>query len=753
MSSSKLSQLFNVAALEEELNAAFSPSSSYSLLAQEVDGATQLKQPAVNYGTAGFRGLSSLLPPLAYRVMFVLLARGMCLRSAAATSSSSAHHDVGINPLSVGNLGLCITASHNPSKDNGFKMVDGDGGMLNVSWEGPATKVANEANVESFLALLEGLVEKSVVGSVSVADAFTSGPVVVQVARDTRPSGIDITKAVEAAVVVINKCSMSVDGAPLIRVVDHGVMTTPALHNLVFWHRWTGGSNPHFNAVAEKCFSAVDRAALTSATFTSGQGLSIYSSSLSTSFAELTDILPKTVVSPASTAPPATASIKKHVVVDCSNGVGASVMKTLLKSDNYISGGGGGSSLCSQFHWHLLKDDVADASMLNEKCGADYVQKTQVPISDFHDSLVQIVTSELNDATSPSSTVFSGVRQLLSTSTTTSQEFQAELEAALSGLISFYAFDGDADRIVAFAPVFNPTVFSDLFSKVVSTSGTDLVGVLTALLSVEAGALYFSLIDGNRLSVLFACLVGELGVTAAIKGATAPLVVGTVQTAYTNGASSLYAEKVLNLTVKSAATGVKHLHPVAEQMGVGLYFEANGHGTMLLSTELLDNIATITASSSSSSTSLVIALQWIRMLLSQSCGDAIAGLLASELTYYALSHSKGCIWSARTLLALYKDMPSITDKVVVPDPSIIKNTADERRVTSPSILQDKIDAIVSTMKEEDPQRAPSYRSFVRPSGTEPIVRIYSEAPTVDLNKRLYGLVAEAVLLVCGGGKL
>jgi phosphoacetylglucosamine mutase len=35
------------------------------------------------------------------------------------------------------------------------------------------------------------------------------------------------------------------------------------------------------------------------------------------------------------------------------------------------------------------------------------------------------------------------------------------------------------------------------------------------------------------------------------------------------------------------ATGVKHLHPAAEAFDVGVYFEANGHGTALFSDDAL----------------------------------------------------------------------------------------------------------------------------------------------------------------------
>jgi phosphomannomutase len=58
--------------------------------------------------------------------------------------------------------------------------------------------------------------------------------------------------------------------------------------------------------------------------------------------------------------------------------------------------------------------------------------------------------------------------------------------------------------------------------------------------------------------------------------------VGIVQTAYANGASTQHIRQSLGACeVACTATGVKHLHAAAAAFDVGIYFEANGHGTVL----------------------------------------------------------------------------------------------------------------------------------------------------------------------------
>lgn len=61
-------------------------------------------------------------------------------------------------------------------------------------------------------------------------------------------------------------------------------------------------------------------------------------------------------------------------------------------------------------------------------------------------------------------------------------------------------------------------------------------------------------------------------------------------------------------------------------------------------------------------------------------------------------------------------------KAVVKDRTKFKVIWDESRLTEPIELQDKIDELVSSTNEG--------KAFVRPSGTEDILRLYSEAATM-----------------------
>ncbi|KAF8457813.1 hypothetical protein BGX38DRAFT_1139284 [Terfezia claveryi] len=241
----------------------------------------------------------------------------------------------------------------------------------------------------------------------------------------------------------------------------------------------------------------------------------------------------------------------------------------------------------------------------------------------------------------------------------------------------YASFDGDADRLMYFYIDFDNT---------------------------------FHMLDGDKIATLAASFIGDLARASGLNG----LRIGVVQTAYANGASTAYIQKSLQLPTICTPTGVKHLHHAALKYDCGVYFEANGHGTVLFSPACLSTIASHEAQSPAQKTALD-SLQALTDLINQTVGDALSDLLMVEVI---LAH-KG--WSPKEWDSTYTDLPNRLVRVEVNDRTIFQTTDAERKLVSPEGLQDRIDALVGKYKLG--------RAFARASGTENAVRVYSESQT------------------------
>lgn len=236
----------------------------------------------------------------------------------------------------------------------------------------------------------------------------------------------------------------------------------------------------------------------------------------------------------------------------------------------------------------------------------------------------------------------------------------------------------------------------------------------------------FHLLDGDRIATLGAAFLADM---TRVAGIDSKLKIGIVQTAYANGASTEYVEKVLKLPVTVTATGVKHLHHAAARYDIGVYFEANGHGTVLFS----DNATKIIRESEPKSPGQKHALDSLRAcidLINQAVGDAISDMLFAEVV---LAHKS---WTPENWRNTYIDLPNRLVRVEVADRSIFKATDAERKLESPKGAQEEIDKLCNMYVKG--------RAFARASGTEDAVRVYAEAHSKIESEKLASQVTEVI---------
>ncbi len=237
----------------------------------------------------------------------------------------------------------------------------------------------------------------------------------------------------------------------------------------------------------------------------------------------------------------------------------------------------------------------------------------------------------------------------------------------------FASLDGDADRLVYF-------YFESLANE-------------------------FKMLDGDRIAVLFAFYLRKLVKEA---GLEKELKFGVVQTAYANGASTTFLRSQ-GISTSFACTGVKNLHHEAvANYDIGIYFEANGHGTVLFSQKargLIDKLG-----------GKGLKLAQVMKLINHCVGDALSDALLVEAILVEEQLSLAA-WDA-----LYTELPSRQLKVTVSDRSIFKCIEADTKLSKPPNLQAKVDELVT-------KAGAGARAFIRPSGTEDIVRVYAEAAT------------------------
>ncbi|KAK6947460.1 LOW QUALITY PROTEIN: Alpha-D-phosphohexomutase, alpha/beta/alpha domain III, partial [Dillenia turbinata] len=230
------------------------------------------------------------------------------------------------------------------------------------------------------------------------------------------------------------------------------------------------------------------------------------------------------------------------------------------------------------------------------------------------------------------------------------------------------SFDGDADRLVYFS--------------VIQETGNKI-----------------NLVDGDKILSLFALFIKEqisiLEQGKDEKGSSDYHArIGVVQTAYANGGSTDYLKR-LGLEVVFTPTGVKYLHEQAAAYDIGIYFEANGHRTVLFSEKFLSwveekNHELSSVSIGSEQQKAALRLVAVSKLINQAVGDALSGLLLVE----AILQHMG--WSVKVL-----------------DWKAVVTTNAETVAVKPPGIQESINAkIEASTQEEDDSLAKSLAHLV-----------------------------------------
>lgn len=193
----------------------------------------------------------------------------------------------------------------------------------------------------------------------------------------------------------------------------------------------------------------------------------------------------------------------------------------------------------------------------------------------------------------------------------------------------------------------------------------------------------FQLLNGDKISALIAYYISNK-----LEDLTN---IAVIHTGYSNQA---FIEFIHSLGIKTycTATGVKHLHKEAMKHDISIYFESNGHGTVVFNKdydELID----------------------LQKYFHPTIGDGIMDMFA---IFYIIQELNITLefWNS-----LYYDYPYDLFKMEVANKDEFITTKNELRLVQPIKLQNYIDDLYKS----------NITAFVRPSGTENYLRVYIES--------------------------
>lgn len=195
--------------------------------------------------------------------------------------------------------------------------------------------------------------------------------------------------------------------------------------------------------------------------------------------------------------------------------------------------------------------------------------------------------------------------------------------------------------------------------------------------------------------------------------------IGIVLSHYSNMGAIKYLEDIGFKNIVLAQTGVKNFVKESRKFDIGIYFEPNGHGSVVFSKRFLEKTEELGKES---------IIKILTQMFDPCIGDALGNFLVFKATLKSPSD-----------LMKYKENYSRLMTVKIKDKNMLK-VDQNNRVLEPDI-QKKVDEQALSFKG---------RAFVRPSGTEDLVRVFAECPVESNCDRLALGVAQIVYDNCEG---
>ncbi len=211
----------------------------------------------------------------------------------------------------------------------------------------------------------------------------------------------------------------------------------------------------------------------------------------------------------------------------------------------------------------------------------------------------------------------------------------------------------------------------------------------------------FKILDGDYIGALYMYTIIKQ-----LKFIDNEYSIGYIHSPYTNSALLKWLNELDDrIEIVCAATGVKNLHHEALKYDISVYFESNGHGTLLINnSELLDNYF----------------FKTFNLINNNIVGDGISGMFC--VMYCMLVLNINC----NTWFNLFSKNKFMLYKKEVNNKNIFITNNIGNRLIKPKEIQNKIDEI--NLKY-------NCISFIRPSGTENVIRIYIEGNNIEEIKK------------------